>query len=493
MEPGAEKLPRLTDILGLPATAPLAGIEIQGLTADSRQVEPGWLFAALPGTKADGRAFIAAAAAKGAVAVLAPEGTTTDLPGLTVVTDPNPRRRFALAAAAFHGAQPATMAAVTGTNGKTSVANFARQLWERLGLPAAAIGTLGVIARGWDNKGGLTTPDPAELHRVLAALSRLGIDHGCMEASSHGLDQYRLDGVRLQAAAFTNLTRDHLDYHPDMESYLRAKLRLFAEVLPADGTAVVNADSDAAARVIQVAEGRGQRVLTFGRAGRELRLKDARPDHKGQLLDLEILGRAATIRLPLAGTFQAANALAALGLVIACGADPLKAAEALESLEGVPGRLQKVAERRTGAPVFVDYAHTPDALETVLSALKPHAANRLMVVFGCGGDRDPGKRPQMGAIAARLADYAIVTDDNPRSEEPAHIRRAILAACPSALEIGDRARAIRTAVGEMRQGDVLVVAGKGHETGQTVGATVLPFDDALEAARAVAELDGGAA
>ncbi len=467
-------------------------LTVTGLTADSRKAGPGMLFAALPGTKADGRAFIADAVARGVAAVLAPEGTQPAGRGVRMILDANPRRRFALMAAEFHGRQPATMTAVTGTNGKTSTADFTRQIWMALGLRAAAIGTLGVVAPDWPNAGGLTTPDPETLHAALAALAGAGIEHACMEASSHGLSQYRLDGVRLKAAAFTNLTRDHLDYHADMADYARAKLRLFTEVLPETGTAVVNADSDLADRVVAAAVRRGQEVLTFGRMGHALRLLSSSPAPVGQVLRLEILGRPAEIRLPLAGGFQASNALAALGLAVAAGAEPQAALAALERLTGVPGRLQKVAERRSGAAIYVDYAHTPDALETVLRALRPHADGRLAVVFGCGGDRDPGKRPQMGAIAARLADQVFVTDDNPRSEDPVAIRRAILAACPAAVEIGDRGRAIREAIWQMRRGDVLVLAGKGHERGQIVAGTVLPFDDGDEARRAVAEIDGGA-
>jgi UDP-N-acetylmuramoyl-L-alanyl-D-glutamate--2,6-diaminopimelate ligase len=472
---------------------PIRDMEITGLTADSRAVRPGFLFAALPGTKTDGRAFAPQAVAAGAVAILAPEGTEMALPGgVALVTDANPRRRFALMAAAFHGAQPDTMVAVTGTNGKTSTASFFRQLWQMSGIKAAAIGTLGVIADGWDNSGGLTTPDPAGLHDTLARLARLGVTHACMEASSHGLDQYRLDGVRLKAAAFTNLTRDHLDYHAGMEAYLAAKLRLFTEVLPAGATAVLNADAEYADRFAAACRTRGIRVLRYGRTGAELRLIEARPAPHGQVLDLDVMGRRATVALPLAGTFQAYNALAALGLALATGLDQGAALDGLERLDGVPGRLQKVAERANGAAVYVDYAHTPDALETVLQALKPHASGKLAVVFGCGGDRDPGKRPQMGAIAARLADRAIVTDDNPRGEEPAAIRRAIMAACPGATEIGDRRAAIRTAVAALNAGDLLVLAGKGHESGQIVGATVLPFDDAEEAQAAVALAEGAA-
>jgi UDP-N-acetylmuramoyl-L-alanyl-D-glutamate--2,6-diaminopimelate ligase len=473
--------------------APIRDVDITGLTADSRAVAPGFLFAALPGAKVDGRAFVPQAVAAGCAAVLAPEGSALALPeGVALVTDPNPRRRFALMAAAFHGLQPETMVAVTGTNGKTSTASFYRQILARLGQKAAAIGTLGVVADGWPNPGGLTTPDPVALHQTLAELARFGVTHACMEASSHGLDQHRLDGVKLRAAAFTNLTRDHLDYHADMKTYASAKLRLFAELLPADGIAVVNADDPLADRVRATCERRGIAVVSYGRAGIELRLAKATALPHGQHLRLEVLGRPVEVTLPLAGTFQAANALAALGLALAGGADRDAAVAALETLDGVPGRLEQVAVRGNGAAVYVDYAHTPDALETVLAALRPHASAKLVVVFGCGGDRDPGKRPQMGAIAARLADEVIVTDDNPRSEQPAAIRAAILAACPGAAEIGDRRLAIRTAVATLQPGDLLVIAGKGHERGQIVGGTALPFDDAEEARAAVAQADGAA-
>lgn len=477
-------MPRLSDIAGRSFAA---DPEIAGLTADSRQVRPGFLFAALPGSKVDGRGFIADAVAKGAVAVLAPTGT--DIADAAAIVDDEPRRAFALMAARFFGRQPATMAAVTGTNGKTSVAVFTRQIWTRLGLAAASLGTLGVTWPKGNIDGGLTTPDPVSLHRTLAELAADGVTHAAFEASSHGLDQFRLDGVTIRAAGFTNLTRDHLDYHPDMEHYAGAKLRLFGELLPAGGAAVINADSDLAPRLVALCRARGHQVLTYGAAGEALRLVERTPEADGQVLSVEVLGRRHAVRLPLAGAFQAANALCALGLAIGCGADADAAAAALEHLTGVPGRLQKVAMYR-GAPVLVDYAHTPDALETVLKAVRPHAARRLVVVFGCGGDRDPGKRPQMGRIAAELADSAIVTDDNPRSENPAAIRAAILAACPGAREIGDRARAIMTAVSELDDGDLLVVAGKGHERGQTVAGVVHPFDDAEECRKAVEALEG---
>ncbi len=464
--------------------------EIRGLTADSRAVEPGWLFAALPGTRAHGSQFIADAVARGAAAVLAPNDV--DLPPLerplAVLRDDNPRRRLALLAARFYGRQPRTVAAVTGTNGKTSTAEFARQLWARLGRPAASLGTLGIVTPTATLAGALTTPDPVALHRQLAALAAEGIDHLAMEASSHGLEQFRLDGVNVSLAAFTNLTRDHLDYHGTMAAYLAAKQRLFDALLAADGTAVLNADAPEFAALAAACRARGQRVLAYGRAGADLRLIAAAPEAGGQRLSIELLGRRHDIRFPVAGGFQAMNLLAALGLAIGGGEDAGAALAAAETLTGVRGRIELAVRHPNGAPIYVDYAHTPDALETVLTALRPHAAGRLIVVFGAGGDRDRGKRPQMGAVAARLADRAIVTDDNPRSEEPAAIRAAIMAACPQATEIGDRAAAIRTAIAALAPDDLLVIAGKGHESGQIVGATTLPFDDATVARDAVAGL-----
>ena len=471
---------------GLPA--------LTGLTADSRAVEPGFLFAALPGSRVDGRDFIDQAIARGAQSILAPTGT--ELPatasGIRLITDDRPRRRFALMAAAFYGRQPATIAAVTGTNGKTSTANFARQIWERLGHSAASLGTLGITAPGMEQYGALTTPDPVALHASLAELADAGITHLAMEASSHGLDQFRLDGVRVTAAGFTNLSRDHLDYHGTMEAYLAAKTRLFDEVLAPGGTAVLNADTPEFKMLATRAEAAGRRVLSYGAKGRELRLTRLAPQPDGLDLTIAVRGRAAELTLPLAGAFQAANALCALGLVLADGADPQAATAALEGLSGVRGRLELVARHPNGAPVYVDYAHTPDALETVLKALRPHTRGRLVAVFGCGGDRDPGKRPVMGATVARLADRPIVTDDNPRSEDPATIRAAVMAACPGAREIGDRAEAIREAVAGLAPSDVLVIAGKGHETGQIVGEDVHPFDDS-EHARAAARDLGAAA
>jgi UDP-N-acetylmuramyl-tripeptide synthetase/UDP-N-acetylmuramoyl-tripeptide--D-alanyl-D-alanine ligase len=379
------------------------------------------------------------------------------------------------------------MTAVTGTNGKTSTATFLRQLWEYLGVPAASIGTLGLIAPGINAPSRGTTPDPVSLHTMLADMANAGVEHLCMEASSHGLDQYRLDGVRLSAAAFTNITRDHMDYHHTPEAYFAAKRRLFSDLLPADGTAVLNADDAAFAPLKEIAEGRGIRVLSYGEAAEDICLERREPSISGQRLHLRVMGTQEVVDLPLAGKFQAENAMAALGLALACGAEQQAAVAALAHLQGVPGRMEKVGEVN-GASVFVDYAHTPDALEVVISALRPHVSGKLMVVFGCGGDRDAGKRPLMGAIAERLADRVIVTDDNPRSEDAAEIRRQVLTGCPSAKAIGDRRRAIAEAVNALQPGDILLIAGKGHESGQTIGAYVLPFDDRDEARAAMAQV-----
>jgi len=454
-------------------------MDITGLTCDSRQVEPGFLFAALPGTRADGRAYIGDALTRGAVAVLAPAGTVaaaTPSPA-ALLTAANPRRQYALMAANFFEEQPDVVAAVTGTNGKTSVVAFLSQIWRALGRKAASAGTLGVLAPGFENRVSLTTPDSADLHRNLRDLKRFGIERLALEASSHGLQQHRLDGVRVKLAAFTNLTRDHLDYHRDMDDYLAAKLRLFTDIVAADGTAVVNADSDYADAVAAACRKRRLTVTTYGRAGDAVRLEACEPLAQGQKITLAIAGTQRTVTLPLLGAFQISNALCALALAIASGEDVADAADCLASLTGAPGRVQPAGRHANGAAVFVDYAHTPDALANVLTALRPHAKGRLHVVFGCGGDRDPGKRPLMGDVAHRLADVVIVTDDNPRGEDAAAIRRQVLAACPGARDIGDRADAIREAVTGLEPGDLLVVAGKGHERGQTVGDETRPFDD----------------
>ena len=463
--------------------------EILGITADSRAVKPGWLFAALAGAKADGRAFVGDAVRRGAVAVLG-EPRLSLPAGLALLPSRNPRLDLARLASRFHAGQPRVIAAVTGTNGKTSVAAFARQIWSQLGHQAGSLGTLGLVAPGRERPGSLTTPDPVALHQDLAALAAEGVDHLAIEASSHGLAQYRLDGMRIGVAAFTNLTRDHLDYHGSMAAYFAAKKRLFSEVMAPGGSAVLNADTPEFAELAHLSRAAGHQVIGYGHAGRDLALKSVEREPHGQRLTLSVFGRAVTIELPLVGEFQAMNALAALGLVIGSGIDAAHATATLARLDGVPGRLQRAALRRNGAAVYVDYAHTPDALETILKALRPHAARRLVVVFGCGGDRDAGKRPQMGAIATRLADRVIVTDDNPRSENPQTIRRAILAASPGATEIGDRRAAIFAAAAEIQDGDLLVLAGKGHEQGQIVAGTVLPFDDVAVAREAVAAADG---
>ena len=488
---------RLVEILDAGARttgADAADIVVTGITADSREVEPGFLFAALPGVATDGRHFIADALANGAAALLvAPDAVSKDLGrDVCVLIDDNPRRRLALLSAAFHRPQPEIVVAVTGTNGKTAVASFARQIWTALGRDAASIGTLGVDHASARRSGALTTPDPVTLHLELARLAREGLERTALEASSHGLAQFRLDGVRIAAAGFTNLSRDHLDYHVSFEDYRAAKRRLFDELLPPGATAVLNADSPEFGVLAQSCIERGRPVIDYGLAASELRVLDCVPDGDEQVVELVAFGQARQARLAFAGGFQAANALCAVGLVAGAGDDWQAAIEALETLQAPPGRLQLAARGRCGAPIYVDYAHTPDALARALAALKPHAAARLAVVFGCGGDRDPGKRPLMGEAAARFADRVIVTDDNPRTEDPAAIRRAIMAACPAAREIGDRAEAIRAAIADLRKGDVLVVSGKGHETGQIVGDTVRPFDD-VETVRAAAREFGGIA
>lgn len=466
---------------------PQGEIEVMGITSDSRRVGPGFLFAALQGSKADGAKFVFDAVAKGAVAVIASETATIaplDVPVLRVA---DPRHALALSAAMFHGPQPATMVAVTGTSGKTSVAAFTRQIWEQAGIAAASIGTTGVVAPGRDEYGSLTTPDPVELHRLLAELAASGVTHGAMEASSHGLDQHRLDGVVLSAAGFTNLGRDHLDYHPTVEEYHAAKMRLFTELLPAGAPAIVFADDVWSEPTIAAAKAAGRTVMTVGRKGDLLALKRVEHERHRQRAEIIADGVIHEIDLPLAGDFQVSNALVAAGLAIATGTGVGRALAALEKLKGASGRLELVGTTAEGAPVYVDYAHKPEALENVLTAVRPFTTGRVAVVFGCGGDRDRGKRPIMGEIAARLADIAIVTDDNPRSEEPASIRRAILEAAPDAIEIGDRRKAIRDAVAMLRAGDTLIVAGKGHEEGQTIGDTTLPFSDHEEVRAALRE------
>jgi len=463
-----------------------------GLASDSRAVKPGFLFAAVPGTKADGALFVKDAVARGAVAVLGrPEiaGAVKAL-GAEFLPAENPRLALAHYAAAFYGAQPSTIAAVTGTNGKTSITVFLREIWTALGKRAASLGTIGVVTPEETIKLDNTTPGPIELQTLLAGLKRQGIDHLCLEASSHGLDQFRLDGADIAAVAFTNITRDHMDYHPTFDAYLGSKLRLFRELARDGAAAVVNADTEHADAFVDAASERGLKLITVGKNGGGLKLVSCVPTIVGQTLEISHAGIGHTVALPLAGAFQASNALVAAGLAIGLGDNVDAVFKALEHLKGAPGRLEKVAAANSGAPIYVDYAHTPDALETVLNALRPHTTGKLVVVFGCGGDRDRGKRPLMGGVAARLADRVIVTDDNPRTEQAAAIRAEILKGCPDATEIGDRAEAIRAAVSSLATGDVLVVAGKGHESGQIVGTTIHPFSDRIEAVKAAIAYGG---
>ena len=483
---------RLTELSGLAdAALPVADPDIAGLSADSRTVRPGFLFAALPGTRLDGRVFAAEAVSRGAVAILTDDANALGLPPerrehLAILVDAKPQRRLALLAARFYGRQPSTIVAVTGTNGKTSVVHFVREIWTAMGLAAASLGTLGLVTAAVTRPGILTTPDPVALHRELAALAANGIEQVAIEASSHGLHQCRLDGLVVTAAGFTNLTRDHLDYHGDMAHYRAAKKRLFTSLLVTGGSAVLNIDSSEFACLAAICRETGHPVLAYGAdPAADLRLVSGEPKGKSQVLLLDILGHRHRLVLPLAGAFQAMNALAALGLVIAAGGQAATAIEALVHLTGVPGRLQFVAERKDGGGIVVDYAHTPDALATVLATLRPHTSRRLIVLFGCGGDRDAGKRPLMGHAAARLADRVYVTDDNPRNEAPAAIRRAILASAPNAIEIGDRRQAIAAAIADIGPGDLLVIAGKGHETGQIIGSETHPFDDATVARQIV--------
>lgn len=470
---------KLSALIESDVTAESAGdLDVAGLTADSRLVEPGFVFAALPGVVTDGARYAAEAAKRGAVAILAARDAALDEipPAMTLRAD-NPRHTFAVMAARFYAPQPGCIAAVTGTNGKTSVASFLEQIWALLGHSAASMGTLGVSTPGGLDPLLHTTPDPVKLHQVLQGLARENITHVALEASSHGLAQSRLDGVVLTAAGFTNISRDHLDYHASFEDYFSQKARLFTDVLPAGGTAVVFADTIEAAQIADLCNARGLTLFSVGEKGRALQLLDRVPGKNGQSLTLKHAGRSYQVDLPLVGDFQAANVMVAAGLAIACGGDRDAVFASLPKLKGPRGRLERVAVASNGASVFVDYAHTPDALETALQALRPYTGGRLALVFGCGGDRDKGKRPQMGAVAGANADLIYVSDDNPRNEDPAQIRSEILAACPNAQEIGDRQQAISEAISNLASGDVLLVAGKGHETGQIIRGTVHPFSD----------------
>lgn len=464
------EFPELNTLLQAEAGA----LDVTGITADSRRVQPGSIFVAVAGNKADGSSYVQDAVAKGAVAIISGHDVSADVPVL-VVSDP--RRFLALAAARFYAKQPETMVAVTGTAGKTSVASFTRQIWAIAGHAAAQIGTTGVIAPGREDYGSLTTPDPVSLHSLLSELASEGVTHAAMEASSHGLDQRRLDGVKLAAAAFTNLGRDHMDYHPDMEDYMDAKMRLFDTLLPKGSPVVIYADDAWSARAIEAATAAGHDVRTVGRKGDYLALKRVEHFRHKQMIEVHHQGKIYEVDIPLAGDFQVANALVSAGLAISTGVPAAVALKALEKLVGAAGRLELIGQTKNGALAYVDYAHKPDALENVLTSVRPFTSGRIITVFGCGGDRDKGKRPIMGEVATRLSDIVIVTDDNPRSEEPQTIRSEIMAAAPGALEIGDRAEAIRHAVSLLGHGDTLIVAGKGHEEGQIVGNITLPFSD----------------
>lgn len=466
----------LRDILPRGVNAPpgAEAIEICGLALDSRKVQPGDLFAAMPGVKTDGRRFIAMALERGACAVLAPPGTQASAP--VIETDDVPGA-LASMAARFYPGQPATIAAVTGTNGKSSTVEFLRQIWAHAGHDAACLGTLGVTRASGRTEVGYTTPDAIALHRSLDALAGEGVTHLAMEASSHGLKQRRMDGAKVSAAAFTNLTQDHLDYHPDFEDYFASKMRLFTALSKAGAPAVIWMDSDWSDRVAQGCREARLEVIEAGWRGRDLGVTEIAPHPDRQDVSFTWRGAEHRVALPLIGEFQTSNALVAAGLAIATGVAPEAAFAALERLQGVAGRLQQVGITAAGAPILLDYAHTPDGLDKLLRAARPHTRGRIHLVFGAGGDRDPSKRRKMGEVAARLADAIIVTDDNPRSEDPASIRSAILEGVAGATEIGDREQAIRTAIAQLEAGDVLLVAGKGHETGQIVADRVIPFDE----------------
>lgn len=461
--------------------------DIAGITPDSRAVREGFLFAALPGAKSDGAAFIPQAEQSGAAAILARPGAVTRLP---LVADEEPRRRLSHIAARFYPKQPAVIAGVTGTNGKTSTAIFAAALWEMLGQKSGSLGTLGAKGAGFERPLAHTTPEPVTLHETLDAMAGAGVTHLAMEVSSHALAQYRADGVRFSAAAFTNLTQDHLDFHESLDAYFAAKLRLFADLLPAGGSAVINSDGARAADVAAAAARRNLKIITTGRHGETIRIRKVAPTPYGLDVDIEAEGRIRPLALPLIGAFQAENACLAAGLVMASGFGADKVLPLLGRLPGVPGRMQFAASVN-GAGVYVDYAHTPDAVATALAAIRPHAAGRVIAITGAGGDRDRAKRPLMGQAAAAGADIVIVTDDNPRSEDPASIRRDIIAGARDAKEIGDRAHAIGAGVSMLRAGDVLLIAGKGHETGQIVQGVTHPFSDLAEAKRAASIVEGG--
>lgn len=471
-----------------------SNVDIKGITADSRQVRDGYLFAALPGSTANGQQFIEDAIRHGAVAILA--GLDVALPigaKAVLINDENPRLALANIAANFYDIQPQHIVAVTGTSGKTSTVNFTQHIWELAGITkSASLGTLGVRGPGLIRSGSLTTPDTISLHAELADLAAAGITHLAMEASSHGLDQFRLDGVNVAVAGYANLSRDHLDYHADMEEYFIAKSRLFTEILGHGSIAVINADDEYGPRLIEMTEAAGRNVISFGENGRDIRLLSITAQPMGQDISIEVFGKRFDVTIPLVGRFQTMNVLLSLGLVIAGGLDADVAVPLLAQLRSVPGRLQLVTGHPNNAAIYVDYAHKPAAVEAVLNTLRPHTEGRLICVLGCGGNRDAGKRPIMGKVASELSDLVIITDDNPRNEDAALIRAAMMAGAneaKGAKEIAGRGEAIAWAVSELKDGDVLVIAGKGHESGQIIGDVVEPFDDVSEAQKTINKLN----
>ena len=444
-----------------------------GLSADSRLIKPGMVFAALPGTAMDGRDFIPQAISNGAVAILSVEGVKASVP---VISVPKPRLVYSQVAAKLYPGQPATLVAMTGTNGKSSTVDFLRQIWAYAGFNAACFGTLGVTSSTGYKPMTHTTPDALALHQTLSELAAEGVTHAAMEASSHGLKQYRMDAVKVSASGFSNLTQDHFDYHPSLQDYFMSKARLFIDLTPRGAPVVINTNDKYGAHLVEVCEGLGHDVLQVGWTGSDIRIDEVMPHASGQHLTLVVKGKRHKVDLPLAGEFQALNAVAALGLAMKTGVDVEQAVEALGHLKGVAGRLE-LAGVKNGAPVYVDFAHTEDGLDKLLRSVRSHTAGEVIIAFGCGGDRDPDKRQKMGRVAAKLADQVIITDDNPRTEEAALIRNAVLKGCPNATEIGDRAEAIAEGIRRLKPQDCLVIAGKGHEQGQIVGTKVMPFSD----------------
>lgn len=475
-------------------------VDVFGLTEHSQLVEKGWLFAALPGEKADGRDYINDAIERGARCILTDlevNGDITSTTQVCIIKVEKPRQFFAWMASAFYHEQPKYVAAVTGTNGKTSTARFTQQIWESCGFPSASLGTLGLSVSQQKtgekklDSASLTTPGPAQLHLQLTGIAQTNVQHVVMEASSHGLKQYRLDGVRAQAAAFTNLSHDHLDYHPDMEDYFQAKSRLFSDLLVEGGTAILNMDDEYSLRLIEQCEKQNVKMVTYGKSEKaDLRILDIEPKSHGMSCTLSLWGQKHAVNFPLIGEFQLYNALTALGLALSAdqNIDRDQAIASLSQLKGVRGRLQSAGSLANGASVYIDFAHTPDALIHVLSSLRPHCQGKLWVVFGCGGDRDQKKRPEMGKVANEYADHIVITDDNPRTENPKEVRKQILAACPEAKEMGDRKKAIWNTIAELQDNDILLIAGKGHEPGQIIGDEVFPFDDVNEARKALQDL-----